>query len=205
MQYEGIRRFHRGRGQLNRVAWCEDHGSLADPQPMRDTQRPKNFRTGRDSDRHDEESQNRQTTCFHTYSRRGQRQLNRVQCANLSLWPYAVKKFPIRVRKYQRGRTLRRGVRAFDGNSRQIEVIARMRMGTAGAVPIHRSRSVPESQRHVILGRHLHFSEILTGRLHPPPHPHSLYPHTWHFWHPSANSSCPLQSGHTPMKVSPGS
>src|ERR1700712_2743414 len=34
-------------------------------------------------------------------------------------------------------------------------------------------------------------------------HPHSLNPHTWHFTHPSAYSSCEPQSGHVPMNVSP--
>ena len=34
-------------------------------------------------------------------------------------------------------------------------------------------------------------------------HPHSLNPHTWHFTHPSANSSCEPQSGHVPMNTSP--
>src|SRR5690349_16174465 len=29
--------------------------------------------------------------------------------------------------------------------------------------------------------------------------PHSLKPHTWHFTHPSAYSSCEPQSGHVPM------
>ena len=33
-------------------------------------------------------------------------------------------------------------------------------------------------------------------------HPHSLYPHTWHFTHPSANSSCEPQSGQVPMNCS---
>jgi hypothetical protein len=32
-------------------------------------------------------------------------------------------------------------------------------------------------------------------------YPHSLKPHTWHFTHPSANSSCEPQSGHVPMKL----
>lgn len=32
-------------------------------------------------------------------------------------------------------------------------------------------------------------------------HPHSLNPHTWHFTHPSANSSPEPQSGHVPMNV----
>lgn len=34
-------------------------------------------------------------------------------------------------------------------------------------------------------------------------YPHSEYPHTWHFTHPSANSSCDPQSGHVPMNASP--
>lgn len=33
-------------------------------------------------------------------------------------------------------------------------------------------------------------------------HPHSLNPHTWHFTHPSANSSCEPQSGQVPMNDS---
>ena len=33
-------------------------------------------------------------------------------------------------------------------------------------------------------------------------HPHSLKPHTWHFMHPSANSSCEPQSGQAPDRVS---
>ena len=33
-------------------------------------------------------------------------------------------------------------------------------------------------------------------------HPHSLKPHTWHFMHPSANSSCDPQSGQAPTNVS---
>src|SRR5262245_42795250 len=33
-------------------------------------------------------------------------------------------------------------------------------------------------------------------------HPHSLKPHTWHFMHPSANSSCDPQSGQAPDSVS---
>lgn len=37
----------------------------------------------------------------------------------------------------------------------------------------------------------------------PQVHPHSLNPHTWHFTHPSANSSCDPQSGHVPMNTSP--
>src|SRR5918997_312490 len=32
--------------------------------------------------------------------------------------------------------------------------------------------------------------------------PHSLKPHTWHFMHPSANSSCDPQSGQAPESVS---
>ena len=32
-----------------------------------------------------------------------------------------------------------------------------------------------------------------------PTHPHSENPQTWHFTHPSANSSCDPQSGHVPM------
>jgi hypothetical protein len=36
-------------------------------------------------------------------------------------------------------------------------------------------------------------------------YPHSLYPHTMHFTHPSAKFSSDAQSGHVPMKVSPGS
>src|SRR3712207_8843168 len=31
---------------------------------------------------------------------------------------------------------------------------------------------------------------------------HSEKPHTWHFTHPSANSSCEPQSGQVPMNVS---
>lgn len=36
----------------------------------------------------------------------------------------------------------------------------------------------------------------------PHAHPHSEKPHTWHFTHPSANSSCEPQSGHVPMNDS---
>src|SRR4051812_24548530 len=32
-------------------------------------------------------------------------------------------------------------------------------------------------------------------------HPHSLKPHTWHFMHPSANSSWDPQSGHAPESI----
>ena len=41
--------------------------------------------------------------------------------------------------------------------------------------------------------------------LRPPAQPHSEKPQTWHFMHPSANSSWLLHSGQVPMKVSPGS
>jgi len=36
-------------------------------------------------------------------------------------------------------------------------------------------------------------------------YPHSLYPQTMHFTHPSAKNSSEAQSGHVPMNVSPGS
>src|SRR6185312_6718675 len=43
------------------------------------------------------------------------------------------------------------------------------------------------------------FVPCAAHRLGPSPHPHSLNPHTWHFTHPSAYSSCDPQSGHVPI------